>query len=93
MSEKRLWGEKRFNTFFFSYLPSPNLGLAPPGTYNPNARVSEAYRGSNSLWSRTLDIYTRAGLPECVVSTVSGPPPKTALDRTQRTHAQSQDRN
>ena len=25
--------------------------------------------GSNSLWTRTLDRYTRAGLPECVVST------------------------
>ena len=67
-----------FIFFFFAYLPSPNLGLTPPGTYKPNAR-----RGSNSLWTRTLDRYTRAGPPECVVSTMSGPPPKTTQDRTQ----------
>ena len=28
--------------------------------------------------------YTRAGLPECVVSTMSGPPQETVHDRTQR---------
>ena len=33
--------------------------------------------GSNSLGTRTLDRYTRAGLPQCVVSTVSGPLPET----------------
>ena len=67
---------------FFAYLPSPNLGLTPPGTYKPNARGSDACRGSNSLWTRTLDRYTREGLPECVLSTLSGPPPKTTQDRT-----------
>ena len=35
--------------FFFVYLPSPNLGHTHPGTYNPNARESDACRGSNSL--------------------------------------------
>ena len=30
--------------------------------------------GSNRLWIRTLDKYTRAGLPKCVVSTMLGPP-------------------
>ena len=39
--------------------------------------------GSNSLWTRTLDRHTRAGLPECVCSTMSGPPPETIQDRTQ----------
>ena len=48
--------------FFFAYLPSPNLGLTPPGAYNPNARGSDACRGSNNLWTRTLDRYTRAGV-------------------------------
>ena len=72
-----------FLAFFFMYLSSPNLGLTPPGTYNPNARGSDACRGSNGLWTGTLDRYTRAGLPECVVSTMSGPPPETAHDRTQ----------
>ena len=54
-----------------------------PGTYNPNARGPDPCRGSNSLWNRTLDRYTRAGLPKCVVSTMSGPPSKTTQDRTQ----------
>ena len=61
----------------------PNLGLTPYGTYNSNAHGSDACRGSNSLWTRTLDRYTRAGLPECVVSTMSGPPPETTHERTQ----------
>ena len=69
----------------FRYLPSPNVGLTPPpGTYNPNARESDACRGSNSLWTRTLDRYTRACLPEFVVSTVSGPPPERTQDRIQK---------
>ena len=72
-----------WNLFFFVYLPSPNLGLTPPGTYNPNARGWDACRGSNSLWTRTLDRYARVGLPECVVSTISGPPPETTQYRTQ----------
>ena len=55
----------------------PNLGFTPPGTYNPNTRGSDACRGSNCLWTGTLDRYTRAVLPECVVSTMSGPPPET----------------
>ena len=60
-----------------------NLGLTPPGTYNLNARGSDACRGSNSLWTRTLYRYTRAGLHECMVSTMSVPPPKTIQDREQ----------
>ena len=35
------------------HLPSQNLGLTPPGTYNPNVRGSDACRGSNSLWTDT----------------------------------------
>ena len=75
----------QFEFFFFVYLPFPNLGLRPTphGIYKPNARRSDACRGSNSLWTRTLDRYTKAGLPECVVSTMSGPPPETAQERTQ----------
>ena len=52
-------------------------------TYNPNARESDACRGSNSVWTTTLDIYTRACLPEYVVSTVLGPSPETTQDGTQ----------
>ena len=38
------------------------------------ARGSDACKGSNGLWTRTLDRNTRAGLPECVVWTMPGPP-------------------
>ena len=72
-----------FLSFVFLHLPSSNLGLTHPGTYNPNARGSDACKGSNCLWTGTLDRYTRAGLPECVVSTMSGPLPETAQERSQ----------
>ena len=71
-----------FPSSSFTY-PPPNLGLKPPRTYNPNAHGSDACRGSNSLWTATLDRYKRAGLPECAVSTMSGPPPETTQDITQ----------
>ena len=48
---------------------------------------------SNRLWTRTLDKYTRAGLHECLVSKMSGPPPEITQDVTQRTLAQSQYKN
>ena len=41
--------------FFFAYLPSPNLGLIPPGTYKPNARGSDACGGEQ----QSLDQNTR----------------------------------
>ena len=53
------------------------------GTYNPNAREPDACRWGNRLCIRKLDSYTRTGLPECVVSTMSGPPPEKTQDRTQ----------
>ena len=64
----------------------PNIGQTHPGTYNTNAPGSYACTGSNSLWARTLDTYTRAGLPECVVSTMSGPPSKTRMTEHNDTH-------
>ena len=67
--------------FFFTYLPSPNRGLTP---HILTSQMS--CRGNNSLWTRTLDWYTRASLPECVVSTVSGPPPETTQDRSDKGH-------
>ena len=54
--------------------------------HKPTARGSDACRGSNSLWTRTLGRYTRAGLPECVVSTMSAPPPKATHERTHKGH-------
>ena len=67
-----------------SYLSSLSVGLTPPATYNPNAR-----RVSNRLWTITLDRYTRTGLPECVVSKMSGSPLEITQDRTQRKHTPS----
>ena len=72
-----------FLSFFFMYLPSPNLGLTPPGLITHMPVGLDAYRGSNCLWTRTLDRCTRVGLPECVVSTMTGPPQETAQDKTQ----------
>ena len=40
---------------------SPQSTTYTPGTYNPNARGSDACRGSNSLWTRTLDRHTMCG--------------------------------
>ena len=57
----------RFLYFFcLWYLSSPNVWLSPSGTYNPYPRGTDACRRRNRLWSRTLDRYTRAGLPEFV---------------------------
>ena len=53
-------------------------------------------RGSNPspLREQSLDQNTKASLPECAVSTMSGPPPEKTQSITQRaTRAQSQDRN
>ena len=61
----------------------PQSRIYTPGTCNPNAYGSDACSGSNNLWTRTLDRYTRADLTECVVSTMSVPPPKSTQDRTQ----------
>ena len=56
--------------------------LTSPGTYNSNASGSDACTRSNSLDQNTRQ-NTRASLPECVVSTTSGPLPETIQDRTQ----------
>ena len=68
---------------FFSYLPSLNLGHTPQRLTIQMPVGQMPVGGATVFWSRTLDRYTRAGLPECVVSTMSGPPPKTTQDRTQ----------
>ena len=77
----------------FSFIYSPQCKTYTSGTYNPNTRGSDACRGSNKQWTRTLNRNTIAGLPECVVTTMSGTPSETTQDRTQRTHFQAQDRN
>ena len=79
--------------FLLSLFTLPQSRTYTHRDFNPNARGSDACKGSICLWTRTLGRYTRAGLPECVVNTMLGPPPETARDRTQRRHTQSQDRN
>ena len=49
--------------------------------YSPNALRSDVCRGATELWIRTLDTNTMVGLPECVVSTMSGPLPETTQNR------------
>ena len=44
------------------------------------------------LWTGTLDMYIRSGLPESVVSRISGSPQEKTQDKTQTTHIQSQER-
>ena len=81
------------NALYFVKYPSRAAQNSPKGRRRPASRGPRAEdpccRGSSCLWTRTLDRYTRMGLPECVVSTISGPPPETAQDRTQRTHTHS----
>ena len=81
-----------FLSFFLSFILSfflplsftlPQYRTNTSGTYNQNAFRSDACRGSNGLWIRTPDRYTRAGLPEWVDSTISGQQPDTTYDSTQ----------
>ena len=72
----RYHGATSLGSFFLSFvllrlftIPQSSTCHHPPtGIYNPNSRGPNAYRGSNNLLTRILDRYTRAGLPECVVS-------------------------
>ena len=48
------------SSFFRCYLSFSNIEVTPHGTYDPNAHGSDACRGSNKLWTRTLNRYTRA---------------------------------
>ena len=61
----------------------PQCGIYTPETYNSNALGIGACRGRNRLWTRTVERYTRTGLHECVVSTMSGSPSETTQDRAQ----------
>ena len=54
-------------------------------TYTSRTYIPNVCNGSNKNSRR----YTRAGLPECVVSTMSGPPPETTQNRTQTKNTHS----
>ena len=58
---------KSYNSFFISFflwkLPSPNVGLIPLGTYNPNVPGSDACRGSTDYGSEhKTDTHGRVSL-------------------------------
>ena len=63
--------------------------FTPPPGLTTQMPLSQTPVGEQHLWTTTLDRYTSAGLPECVASTMSGPPPETTQDRTltKDTHA------
>ena len=63
--------------------PPPIQDLHPSGLRIQMPVGQMPVGGSSCLWTRTLDRYTRAGLPECVVGTMSVPLPEAAQDRTQ----------
>ena len=62
--------------------PPPIQDLHPQGLTS-QMPVSQMPVGRATVFGPEHQTYTRAGLPECVVSTMSGPPPKTMQDRTQ----------
>ena len=64
-------------SFFFLGFTSSIIGLTHPRTYNP-MRWLRCLSGEQNNSESTLDRFTIAGLLESVVSSVSGPPPKTA---------------
>ena len=82
-----LWQSQLLLLLLFLLLFIIRLFTLPQSrTYIPRdvqVNGSDACRGSNSLWTRTLDICTRAGFPECAVSKISGPRPETTQDRIQ----------
>ena len=70
--------------FFFVYLPSPNLGLTPPETYNPNARGSDACKGEQqSLGQNTRQIHKGEPPWMCGQHNVRASAKDNTQDRTQ----------
>ena len=45
--------------------------------------------GANRVWTGPLDRYIRAGLPECVVNAMSGPPPENTGQNKDKGHTSS----
>ena len=48
----------------------PIVGFTLPGTYNPNARETDACKVSHRLWTRKRGRYARVDISESVVSNV-----------------------
>ena len=76
------------NYIFLSItLHSLNEGLTPPGLVRPNAHMGQMPVGG----AQTMDQNTTQGLglPEFVVSRISGPLTEATQDRTLKGHTQS----
>ena len=84
-----------FLSFFLCYLPSPIVGLTPPGLSSQMPLNKMPVEGLQFVNQNSRHIHKHGPLwiPESVVSTMSGPPPNTTQDRTQRTLTQPKDRN
>ena len=69
-------------TYFVDALHTfTQCGTYTPGSYN-QMLVGQMPVDEHRLQTRTLDKYTRAGLPEYMVNRMSGAPPETTQDRT-----------
>ena len=60
----------------------PQYSCYTPGTYNRNAHVSAAYRGSTDYGPEHYKV-SQGYLSESMVSKMSGPSPETTQNRTQ----------
>ena len=60
-------------SLFISYLPSPNVGITPPGL-TTQMLIGQMSVGEHILWTWTLDKFTRADLSESVVNKIQGHP-------------------
>ena len=87
------WGKNKVIFFFLpliyphsmQYLHAPGLTTQMP--------VGQMPVGGAANYRPEHQTYTRASLPEYVISTISGPQPETTQDRTQnKRHTQSQDK-
>ena len=71
-----------FFLFFICYFPFPIVGLTPPlAGLTTQIPIGQIPVGEHRLWTRTLDRYTRTGLPEiCAQQKIRA----TAWDNTGR---------
>ena len=66
---------------FISYVPETGHYLLPRDL-QAKCPWNICQEGEQQSLDQNTRQYTRAGLPECVLSTISGPLPKTTQDRT-----------
>ena len=84
-----------FLSSFFCYLPSSNVGLTPPGTYNPNVPVGQMFLGGATDCGpeHYTNIQGRASLNVWSARCQGHRRRQHKTENKQRTHTQLQDRN